>query len=90
MPEPRRLPIDAQSFERVRNAGLIYVDKTQYIEKLLSLGRFFFLSRPHRFGKSLFLSTLQAYFEGKKELFEGLYIAEREEEIARWQRRECL
>ena len=88
MPEQRHLPIDAQSFEQVRNAGNIYVDKTPYIEKLLSLGRFFFLSRPHRFGKSLFLSTLQAYFEGKKELFEGLYIAEREEEIARWQRRE--
>jgi len=88
MPEQRRLPIDAQSFEKLRNAGAIYVDKTQYIEKLLSLGSFFFLSRPHRFGKSLFLSTLQAYFEGKKELFEGLYIAEQEEEIARWQRRE--
>lgn len=83
---PRILPIDTQSFEQVRNAGNIYVDKTQYIEKLLQLGRFFFLSRPHRFGKSLFLSTLQAYFEGKKALFEGLYIAEHEEEIARRQK----
>ena len=85
---PRILPIDTQSFEQVRNAGNIYVDKTQYIEKLLQLGRFFFLSRPHRFGKSLFLSTLQAYFEGKKELFDGLYIADHEEEIARGQKRE--
>ena len=83
----RRLPISTQDFEKLRNAGDLYVDKTQYIEKLLSLGTVFFLSRPHRFGKSLFLSTLKAYFEGKKELFEGLYIAEREEEIARGQKR---
>ncbi|MGP1460628.1 MAG: AAA family ATPase, partial [Bacteroides sp.] len=85
---PRRLPISTQDFEKLRNAGDLYVDKTQYIEKLFSLGTVFFLSRPHRFGKSLFLSTLKAYFEGKKELFEGLYIAKREEEIARWQKRE--
>ena len=84
----RRLPISTQSFKQLRNDGDLYVDKTQYIERLFSLGRIFFLSRPHRFGKSLFLSTLKAYFEGQKELFEGLYIAEREEEIARWQRRE--
>ena len=85
---PRRLPISTQDFEQLRRDGDLYVDKTQYIEKLFSLGRIFFLSRPHRFGKSLFLSTLKAYFEGRKELFEGLYIAEREEEIARGQRRE--
>ena len=88
MTEQRSLPIDTQTFEQVRNAGNVYIDKTPYIEKLLRLGRIFFLSRPHRFGKSLFLSTLQAYFEGKKELFEGLYIAAREEELARSQRRE--
>ena len=85
----RRLPISTQDFEKLRRDGDLYVDKTQYIEKLFSLGRIFFLSRPHRFGKSLFLSTLKAYFEGRKELFEGLYIAEREEEIARWKRREA-
>ncbi len=84
----RRLPISTQSFEQLRKDGDLYVDKTQYIEKLFSLGRIFFLSRPHRFGKSLFLSMLKAYFEGKKELFAGLYIAEREEEIARQQKRE--
>ena len=83
----RRLPISTQDFEKLRRDRDLYVDKTQYIEKLFSLGRIFFLSRPHRFGKSLFLSTLRAYFEGKKELFEGLYIAEQEEEIARWERR---
>jgi len=88
MTTSRRLPISTQSFKQLRNDGDLYVDKTQYIEKLFSLGRIFFLSRPHRFGKSLFLSTLRAYFEGRKELFEGLYIAEREEEIARWQKRE--
>ncbi|MGP1461655.1 MAG: ATP-binding protein, partial [Bacteroides sp.] len=88
MNRSRRLPISTQDFEQLRNDGDLYVDKTQYIEKLFSLGRIFFLSRPHRFGKSLFLSTLRAYFEGRKDLFEGLYIAEREEEIARWERRE--
>ena len=88
MSEPRTLPIDTQTFEQVRNAGNVYIDKTPYIEKLLRFGRIFFLSRPHRFGKSLFLSTLQAYFEGKKHLFEGLYIAAHEVELARSQRRE--
>ena len=88
MNSSRRLPISTQDFEQLRRDGDLYVDKTQYIEKLFSLGRIFFLSRPHRFGKSLFLSTLKAYFEGRNDLFEGLYIAEREEEIARWQRRE--
>ena len=87
MNRSRRLPISTQDFEQLRRDEDLYVDKTQYIEKLFSLGRIFFLSRPHRFGKSLFLSTLKAYFEGRKELFEGLYIAEREEEIARWERR---
>ncbi|MGP1461440.1 MAG: ATP-binding protein [Bacteroides sp.] len=87
MNQLRRLPISTQDFEQLRRDGDLYVDKTQYIEKLFSLGRIFFLSRPHRFGKSLFLSTLKAYFEGRKELFEGLYIAEREEEIARGQKR---
>ncbi len=88
MNEPRQLPIDTQTFDLLRKTGSLYVDKTLYIERLLALGRIFFLSRPHRFGKSLFLSTLQAYFEGRKELFEGLYIAEHEEEIARRQKRE--
>ena len=87
MNRSRRLPISTQDFEQLRRDGDLYVDKTQYIEKLFSLGRIFFLSRPHRFGKSLFLSTLKAYFDGRKDLFEGLYIAEREEEIARWERR---
>ncbi len=88
MNSSRRLPISTQSFKQLRNDDDLYVDKTQYIEKLFSLGRIFFLSRPHRFGKSLFLSTLRAYFEGRKELFDGLYIAEQEEKIARREKRE--
>ncbi len=89
MSTPRRLPIDAQTFEYIRKAGAVYVDKTQYIEKLLSLGRFFFLSRPHRFGKSLFTSTLKAYFEGKKELFDGLYLEDAEPRLAQQAKREA-
>ena len=85
---PRRLPLGNQDFEKLRNFGALYVDKTLYIEKLVTTGNVFFLSRPHRFGKSLFLSTLKAYFEGKKELFEGLYIDQVETELARQQKRE--
>ncbi len=85
----RDLPLYFQSFEDLRRKKNLYVDKTQYLAQLVSRYKAFFLSRPHRFGKSLFLSTLQAYFEGKKELFEGLYIASHEEEIARKQGREA-
>ena len=88
MNTPRRMPLGTQDFELLRSNGDLYVDKTQYIEKLFALGRVFFLSRPHRFGKSLFLSTLKAYFEGRKELFDGLYIAKIEVELARQQKRE--
>ena len=88
MDTPRRMPLGTQDFEKLRNFRALYVDKTQYIEKLTSIGNVFFLSRPHRFGKSLFLSTLKAYFEGKKELFDGLYIAKVEAELARQQKRE--
>lgn len=89
MSTPRRLPIDDQTFEQIRTTGAIYVDKTHYIEKLLSIGRFFFLSRPHRFGKSLFTSTLKAYFEGKKELFDGLYLEHAEPQLAQQAHREA-
>ena len=89
MSTPRRLPIDDQTFEQIRTTGAVYVDKTHYIEKLLSIGRFFFLSRPHRFGKSLFTSTLKAYFEGKKELFDGLYLEHAEPQLAQQTQREA-
>ena len=74
----RKLPIGIQDFEKLRKNGFVYVDKTDYIYKLVKTDAPYFLSRPRRFGKSLFLSTLRAYFEGKKELFEGLKISELE------------
>ena len=82
------LPIGLQSFESLRRANFLYVDKTEFIDRLLH-GRYYFLSRPRRFGKSLFLSTLKAYFLAQKELFEGLYIGEREETLATEQGREA-
>lgn len=69
-----RYPIGIQNFPEVRRGGYVYVDKTSYIIQLLDSGKFFFLSRPRRFGKSLFMSTLRAYFEGRRELFTGLDI----------------
>ena len=76
----RKLPIGMQDFEDIIKEGYLYVDKTEYIYKLVNTGKPYFLSRPRRFGKSLFLSTLRAYFEGKKELFAGLKIEELEKE----------
>lgn len=79
MERPRKLPIGVQSFEVLRNDNFIYVDKTEFIWKLVTESRVHFLSRPRRFGKSLFLSTLKAYFLGQKELFKGLAIEKLEE-----------
>ncbi|MCL2131178.1 MAG: ATP-binding protein [Lentimicrobiaceae bacterium] len=76
----RKLPIGIQDFEKLRKGNNVYVDKTMHIYNLLQSDAPYFLGRPRRFGKSLFLSTLKAYFEGKKELFEGLKIAELEKE----------
>ena len=67
-------PIGIQNFEKIRKEGYIYVDKTALIHRLATTGTYYFLSRPRRFGKSLLVSTLEAYFKGKKELFEGLAI----------------
>ena len=64
-------PIGIQNFEKIRNEGYYYVDKTALIYRLVKTGSYYFLSRPRRFGKSLLISTLEAYFLGKKELFEG-------------------
>ena len=74
-----KLPVGEQDFEKIRTLGRLYVDKTEFIYKLLESGTYFFLSRPRRFGKSLFLSTLKAFYEGKRELFEGLAIARHED-----------
>ncbi|GHT45484.1 ATPase AAA [Bacteroidia bacterium] len=76
----RKLPIGIQDFEDLRTNGYLYVDKTAYICQLVNMGKPYFLGRPRRFGKSLFLSTLKAYFLGKKELFEGLAIADLEKD----------
>ena len=72
----RLLPIGIQDFEKLRTAGNLYVDKTEYIYRLVETRTPYFLSRPRRFGKSLLLSTMKAYWEGKKELFQGLRIEE--------------
>lgn len=69
-----KYPIGIQDFEKLRTKGYSYVDKSRFVYKLATEGEYYFLSRPRRFGKSLFLSTLEAYFQGKKELFEGLAI----------------
>ena len=74
----RKLPVGIQSFEKLRDSQNLYVDKTEYIYQLVHTDVPYFLSRPRRFGKSLLLSTMRAYWEGKKELFEGLKIAELE------------
>ena len=79
---PRKLPIGVQSFKVLRNDRYLYVDKTKYIAQLVASSRVYFLSRPRRFGKSLFLSTLAAYFRGQKELFKDLYLEKAEEEQA--------
>lgn len=69
-----KYPIGEQDFKSLRDLGFLYVDKTHFIEKLVNGSKYYFLARPRRFGKSLFLSTLQYFFEGKRELFKGLYI----------------
>ncbi|MDR1865696.1 MAG: AAA family ATPase, partial [Bacteroidales bacterium] len=70
----KNLPIGIQSFEKLRKNGDLYVDKTEKIYQLAIQSKPFFLSRPRRFGKSLLISTLDALFSGRKELFEGLYV----------------
>lgn len=71
---PRKMPIGIQSFEKLRRENYVYVDKTALIYKLVSTSNPYFLSRPRRFGKSLLLSTMEAYFLGKRDLFKGLAI----------------
>ena len=73
-------PIGIQNFESLRKDGYLYVDKTRLIYQLVKTGRYYFLSRPRRFGKSLLISTLEAYYQGKKELFEGLAIEQLEKD----------
>ena len=83
----RKLPIGIQSFKDLREKNFLYVDKTEYLFRLVNNGKVYFLSRPRRFGKSLFLSTLAAYFLGQKELFTELYLEKAEEEQAELEQR---
>lgn len=76
----RKYPIGIQSFSEIREGDYNYVDKTEYIYNLINSGKYYFLSRPRRFGKSLLLSTIKAYFEGRRELFEGLAMERHEQE----------
>ena len=80
MQNQRKLPIGVQDFATIRNDGYLYVDKTDLIYNLANGGKTYFLSRPRRFGKSLLISTMHAYFAGKRELFEGLKIAALEQD----------
>lgn len=73
-------PIGIQNFEKIRQDGYFYVDKTALVYRMVKTGSYYFLSRPRRFGKSLLISTLEAYFQGKKELFEGLAVEKLEKD----------
>ena len=73
-------PVGIQNFEKLREGGYVYVDKTSLIHKLATSGTYYFLSRPRRFGKSLLISTMEAYFKGKKELFRGLALEKLEKD----------
>ena len=86
-----KLPVGIQEFEKLRKEGYLYLDKTPLIWKMINEGCYYFLSRPRRFGKSLFMSTIQAFFEGKKQYFDGtvgqpLYIASSENVNWNWER----
>lgn len=83
----KKYPIGIQNFEKLRKDGYLYIDKTALIYQLVNSGSYYFLSRPRRFGKSLMISTFEAYFEGKRELFEGLAIEKLEED---WVKRPVL
>jgi len=76
----RKLPIGIQTFEGIRKGGYLYVDKTDMVYQIANVGKPYFLSRPRRFGKSLLLSTFEAYFQGRKDLFRGLAIERLETE----------
>ena len=75
-----KYPLGVQSFESIRHDGFLYIDKTALIYQIANGGKYYFLSRPRRFGKSLLISTLEAYFLGKKELFKGLKMEQLEQE----------
>ena len=71
----KKYPIGIQDFGKLRKEGYYYIDKTSYVYDLVERGSYYFLSRPRRFGKSLLISTIEAYFEGRKDLFDGLALS---------------
>ncbi len=79
-----KYPIGIQTFEKIIEGGYVYVDKTDLVYKLVSSGEYYFLCRPRRFGKSLLTTTLEAYFQGKKDLFKGLAIENLEKEWVKY------
>ena len=86
MEQLRKLPVGIQTFRKIREEGYVYVDKTALVYQIVSTSTPYFLSRPRRFGKSLLVSTFEAYFEGRKELFKGLAIEKLETE---WEQYPC-
>lgn len=77
-------PIGIQNFEKLRKGGYFYVDKTALVYQMVTTGSYYFLSRPRRFGKSLLISTLEAYFQGKQELFKGLAMEQLEKDWVKY------
>ena len=76
----RKYPVGIQTFSEIKREGYLYVDKTDLVYQLANYAKFIFMSRPRRFGKSLLTSTLDSYFKGERELFEGLKIMSLEKE----------
>lgn len=76
----KQLPVGIQTFEKIIANDMLYIDKTEYIWNMIHLSNYIFLSRPRRFGKSLLISTIKSYFEGRKDLFKGLFIESVEKE----------
>lgn len=73
----QRYPIGIQEFKKIREGDFLYVDKTPYLHSLVNSAGYYFLSRPRRFGKSLFVNTIEALFQGKRDLFKGLFIEDK-------------
>lgn len=80
----RKYPVGIQTFSEIVRGGYVYIDKTDLVWRLQNAAKFIFLSRPRRFGKSLLSSTLHSFFEGDKELFEGLKVMALEKEWTRY------
>ena len=70
----QKYPVGIETFSELIEEGYVYVDKTEYIHRLIERGKYYFLSRPRRFGKSLLLSTIKSFFEGRRNLFKNLAI----------------